>query len=97
LTPVIGAPPAKENLRSIVCVACRVGSVRHWFEHHCRAASTANAPDIIAAKTSPGSGRAAMLIAIADNPPEAGGELGLDDVVPHSAVPGPAGDRRGEG
>jgi hypothetical protein len=27
LKPVIGAPSAKENLRSIVCVACSVGSV----------------------------------------------------------------------
>ena len=27
MKPVIGAPSAKENFRSIVCVACRVGSV----------------------------------------------------------------------
>jgi hypothetical protein len=48
--------------------AAEVDRQRAYFEHHCRAASIANATDISAANTSSSAGRAGMLIATADNP-----------------------------
>jgi TonB family protein len=54
--------------------AAEVDRQRGYFEHHCRAASIANATDIsdaqppATATTLPSAGRAAILIATADNP-----------------------------